>query len=122
MRAFISIFIACWLFNLFLPWWGTVIPVLFIAAWMLEENLPAFLIAFLSSGLAWFVQALYIHIANQGILSTRIADMMGVGSPLVVLLITFLIGGILGGVTALTGVLLKQNLKAETAVNAQTEN
>lgn len=110
MRAFLSIFLACWLFNLFLPWWGSVIPALFIAAWMLDKSLAGFMIGFLGSGFAWLVQAGYIHVANQGILTTRIADMMGIGSPLVVLLITFLIGGILGGVSAMTGVLIKQNL------------
>jgi len=52
----------------------------------------------------------YIHIANEGVLTTRIADMMSVGSPLIVLFITFLIGGLLGGVSALSGVLIKQNL------------
>lgn len=122
MRAFISIFIACWLVNLFLPWWGSVIPVFFLAAWMLNDSLPGFFIAFTACGLAWLLQAGYIHFANDGILTTRIADMMGTGSPLVILFITFLIGGVLGGVSAMTGILLKQNLNSPQPGKPQTEN
>ena len=122
MRAFFSLFFACWLFNLFLPWWGCVIPVLFLAALMLENSLQAFVIGFTASGLAWLVQAGYIHIANEGVLTTRIADMMSVGSPLIVLFITFLIGGLLGGVSALSGVLIKQNLNTSQPDNTQTVN
>ena len=122
MRAFFSIFFACWLFNLFLPWWGSVIPVLFLAAWMLDDNLPAFVIGFTASGFAWLVQAGYIHIANEGVLTTRIAEMISVGSPLVVLFVTFLIGGLLGGVSALSGVLLKHNLNTSRPDNTQTVN
>ncbi len=111
MRAFLAILILSWIGTLFLPWWILFIPAFFFGAWMIENNFAAFLIGFAGAGFAWFIQALYIHIANDAIGSTRIAEMMGLGSPWLVLVITFLIGGLPGAIGALTGSLLKSNLK-----------
>lgn len=110
MKGFVLILFFSWLFTLFLPWWGVLIPTLIIGAWLLNGALSAFLTGFLGAGSAWFLQALYIHFANDGILSGRIAEMMSVGSPWVVLIITFTVGALTGGLGALTGYLLKKNL------------
>lgn len=111
MKEFVLVLFFSWLFTLFLPWWGVLIPTFIIGAWLLKGSFTAFWVGFLGAGSAWFFQALYIHIANEGILSGRIAEMMGVGSPWIVLLITFLIGALAGGMGTLTGYLLKVNLK-----------
>ena len=111
MKAFLAILILSWIGTLFLPWWILFIPAFFFGAWLSEHGLIAFLAGFTGAGFAWFLQALYIHIANDAIITTRIAEMMGLGSPWVVLLLTFLIGALPGGVGALTGYLLKINLK-----------
>jgi hypothetical protein len=111
MRPFIAIFLFTWFLNLFLGWWAVLIPSIFFGAWLIERGFPALYIGLLAGGTAWFVQALYIHIANNGLLSTRIADMMQVGSPWIVLLITFFIGGMLGGLGTLFGFQLKNSLR-----------
>ncbi len=110
MKGFVLVLFFSWLFTLFFPWWGVLIPTFIIGAWYLNGSFNTFLIGFLGAGAAWFFQALYIHFANDGILSSRIADMMGVGSPWIVLLITFFVGALAGGVGSLTGYLLKVNL------------
>ncbi|MFU8811933.1 MAG: hypothetical protein ACNA78_03140 [Balneolaceae bacterium] len=110
MRGFLTLFFTVWLVHLFLPWWAIALPVLLIAAWQFNSPSRSFWIGFLAGGSAWLVQALYIHIANQGILSGRIADMMGAGSPLVILLITFLIGGAITAAAALVGTLFKRTV------------
>lgn len=107
MRPFFAIFFLCWFFTLFLPWWAMLIPAILLGAWLLEKSLNAFLIGFSAAGMAWFIHVLYIHIANDAILSTRIAETFGVGSPWILLLITFFIGGILGGLGTLLGVQFK---------------
>ena len=111
MKGFVLVLFFSWIFSLFLPWWGVLIPTLIIGAWLLSDAFTAFVTGFLGTGSAWLFQALYIHIANDGILSGRIAEMMGVGSPWIVLLITFIVGALAGGVGVLTGYLLKVNLK-----------
>lgn len=111
MKAFIAILFFSFLISLYLPWWALIIPAFIFGIWMLEREFQAFFIGFAAAGFAWFLHAAVIHFLNDAILSTRIAEMMGAGSPWVVLLITFLTGGILGGLGALTGMLLKVNLK-----------
>lgn len=111
MKAFIFVLFFSWLFTLFLPWWGVFVPTIAVGLWLLNGSAAAFLTGFMGAGFAWFFQALYIHIANEGILSTRIAEMMGVGSPWVVLLITFVVGALAGGFGCLLGYLAKKNIK-----------
>ncbi|MCC5942694.1 MAG: hypothetical protein JJU37_14225 [Balneolaceae bacterium] len=111
MRAFLAILILSWVGTLFLPWWILFIPAFFFGVWMIENGFAAFTIGFTGAGFAWFLQALYIHIANGAIVTTRIAEMMGVGSPWLILVLTFLVGGLPGAIGALTGYLLKINLK-----------
>ena len=105
MLAFFIIFALTWFLNLFFPWWVGVLPSLAVGALMLDRWLHAFLIGFSGVGFAWFVQAFYIHIMNEGILSGRIATMLQVNSPENVLLITFIVGGVMGAVAASTGYL-----------------
>ncbi|MDZ7721002.1 MAG: hypothetical protein U5K72_19435 [Balneolaceae bacterium] len=116
MRAFIAILFFSWLLTLFLPWWGIIIPGLIFGAWLLQGGLQAFLTGFLACGLAWFLQALYIDLANESILSTRIAEMMGVGSHWIILLATFSVAALTGGIATLSGYLVKAVLKPEKEI------
>lgn len=118
MRAFLAILFFSWFLTLFLPWWGIVVPCLIFGAWLIEGGVRAFLIGFFAAGLAWFLQALYIDIANESILSTRIAEMMGVGSHWIILLATFVIAALLGGFATLTGYFLKAVLKPRKEILA----
>lgn len=63
---------------------------------------------FLALFILWSGQALYIHCANDGLLSTRIAEMLGVGSPYLVILITGVLGGLVSGIATLTGSLFNK--------------
>lgn len=117
MRAFFAILVFSWIMTLFMPWWGILIPGLIIGAWLLDNGITAFFVGFLGTGLAWFLQALYIDIANDSILSNRIAEMMGMTSPLPILLITFMIAAITGGAATLTGYLAKTVFRPSSEVN-----
>lgn len=85
---------------------------------MLQNGIKAFLTGFMAAGLAWFLQAIYIDIANESILSTRIAEMMGAGSHWIILFTTFLIAALTGGLAALVGYFLKAAFKPESEVKA----
>lgn len=115
MRAFFAIFFLTLILSLFLPWWSALIPGFLLGAWLFERGIKAFLTGFFGAGSVWFLQALYIDVANSSILSVRIADMMQAGSPWVLILVTFLIGGLLGGFGALCGVTMKTALKTSSA-------
>ena len=103
MRSFSAILILTWFLNLFLPWWSALLPAIGIGIWLLDGAFKAFFTGLAAGGTAWLIQALYIHIANEGILTGRIAEVIQVGSPLLVLLFTFTIGGLLSGTGTLVG-------------------
>lgn len=104
----ILIFITAFLLNLFLPWWSIAIPGLVFGWWFNEKAGTSFVFGFVALFILWGGQALYIHFANDAILTTRIAEMFQVGTPLVVVLITGLLGGVVSGLATLTGAMLKE--------------
>ena len=103
MLLTLLIVITAYLLNLVLPWWSIAIPGLILGYQFNPKSGAAFGWGFLALFLLWGGQALYIHFANDGILSTRIAEMLGVGSPYLVILITGILGGLVSGLATLTG-------------------
>lgn len=108
MRLTVLILVIAFLLNLFLPWWSIAIPGLIFGYVFNKKAFPSFGWGFLALFLLWGGQALYIHFANNAILSSRIAEMLSVGSPLLVVLITAMIGGLVSGLATLTGSLVKE--------------
>lgn len=102
------ILITSFLLNLFLPWWSIAIPGLIFGYWFNLKAMPSFGWGFLALFLLWGGQALYIHLSNDAILSSRIAEMLSLGSPILVVVITGLLGGLVSGLATLTGALVKE--------------
>ena len=111
MILLILLIITAYLINLVLPWWGIAITGLILGFQLKPKSGKAFGIGFLALFLLWGGQALYIHLANDGILSTRIAEMLGAGSPILVILITGIVGGLVSGLSVLSGSLIGQGIK-----------
>lgn len=103
------IFVLAFILNLFLPWWSVAVPGLIFGYSFRKKAGASFGWGFLALFLLWGIQAAYIHMANDGILSTRVAEMLGVGSPYLVILITAVLGGLVSGLATMTGSLA--NLK-----------
>ncbi len=94
--------------SLFLPWWGIAIAALFIAVIIHQKAWKAFLSGFLGVALLWGGIALWIDIKNQGILSARIAQILPLGgSSALLIVVTAVVGGLAGGMAALTGSFLR---------------
>ncbi len=111
MLAFFIIFVLTWFLNLFFPWWIGILPALAIGAWLLDRWIHSFLIGFAGVGSAWFIQAFYIHVMNEAILTGRIATTLQLSSSDQVLLITFVVSGLIGAVATTTGYLFKVAFK-----------
>lgn len=109
MILLILLIITAYLVNLVFPWWGIAITGLVLGFQMKPSSGKAFGIGFVALFLLWSGQALYIHLANDGILSTRIAEMLGVGSPILVILITGIVGGLVSGLAVLCGSFIKES-------------
>lgn len=94
---------------LFLPWWGFVITSFIVALAIPQKPWSAFLSGFLALFLFWGIDAFFIDLANQHLLSTKIANLLPLnGSYLLLILVTALTGGLVSGFAALTGSLARK--------------
>jgi hypothetical protein len=107
MLLTLLIVVSAFILNLFLPWWSIAIPGLIFGYRFNLNALPSFGWGFLALFLLWGGQALYIHLANEAILSSRIAEMLQLSSPYFVVIISAVIGGLVSGLATLTGSLVK---------------
>lgn len=108
MILMILVLITAWLLNLVLPWWSIALAGLVLGYQFNKKAGASFGWGFLALFLLWGGQALYIHFANDGILSGRIAETLQVGSPWLVILATAVIGGLVGGLATVTGSLFNR--------------
>ncbi|QNP53534.1 hypothetical protein H9L05_08220 [Hymenobacter qilianensis] len=73
------------------------------------QELGAFLAGFAGVGLGWLVLAGWLNIQNEGHLSHRVAELIPLGgSGWLLVLVTAVLGGLVGGLAALAGVWLRQ--------------
>ena len=89
-----------------LPWWA-VAPLAFLAALFIKTTGRAFWCGFGGVGIAWLALALLKTFPNNNILATRMAALFHLPHWTLVLLVTVLIGGLIGGFAALTGKLFR---------------
>ncbi len=92
----------------FLPWWGFVIIAFVVSALLQLKEGPAFLSGFMALFVLWLVQTFLLNQANQGILSSKMGALFGGLSPILMILITAIIGGLLAGLGSWSGVLARQ--------------
>ena len=90
--------------GLYLPWWGIAIASFIAATCVYQKAGFAFLSAFFSLLLLWSGLALWIDIANESILSSRISELLGIGhNSFLLILITGVVGGLVAGFAAMSG-------------------
>lgn len=113
MKFFVSIVLTALLsfaFGIFLPWWSVAIAAFIVAFAIHQQPWKAFVTGFLGVFLLWFFLVLTINSANNGILAGKVAViMLKVDSPAALMLVSALIGGIVGGFGALTGCLTRKS-------------
>ena len=63
----------------------------------------ALLIGASSAGLLWFVSSVYYYLTGSQIITGRVATMMGLSSPLLLILITAGVAAIAGGIACSAG-------------------
>jgi len=93
--------------HFFTAW--VVVPVAIFIAFIMTNGTPfaKFLGGFAAINLLWMGKATIIDIYTKAILSTKIAAMLGLKSVVVLILLTGLVGGMLGGLGAATGQCLR---------------
>jgi hypothetical protein len=96
-----------WVCELIFPWYSVAVAA-FLVAWFLNaRGLSSFISGALGVGLLWFGYALLIDYKTDSILSEKIARLFGLNESVYMLLITFIIGFFIGGLSAWSGFTLK---------------
>jgi len=92
--------------ELLLPWWSVAIAA-FIGGLLVTTRLN-FLAGFLAIGILWFVKALINDLVTDSDLTDRVAAIFMLHSKVLLLLVTLLLGGLVGGFAAMSGGALRK--------------
>ena len=95
----------------FFPWWSLAV-VAFAVAWIMKlKPGRAFLAGFLAIALLWAGWALYRDMPNDHLLANRLAVLiLKVPNHMLFILLTSVVGGLVGGLAAWSGALIKKNV------------
>ncbi|QJX47010.1 hypothetical protein HMJ29_08715 [Hymenobacter taeanensis] len=101
--------IVCALGQLLLPWW-CIVPICFLlAAWRGASGGLAFLAGLLGAGLSWWIPAVWLNMHGVERLAQRLATLLPLGGNAALLvLLSGLIAGLVGGLAALSGAWFRQ--------------
>ena len=95
--------------GLFLPWWTIAVAAFLVSVLIPQKPLRAFFAGFLALFLLWGGLALAIDLANQSILSTRVAGILPLGgSSVALILVTALVAALVGGGASITAAFLRK--------------
>ena len=105
---FLIILILTIICSYILPWWF-VAAIAFIAAFFINTKPEwAFLSGLGGVFIAWAIVALLKTIPNDNILAGRVSNLFPVHSWLFILIVTSIVGGLVGGMAALSGALVRK--------------
>jgi hypothetical protein len=108
---FLLISLFTYLGQFFLPWWGLFVTTAAVSSLISTKGFTTFLAGFIGVAVLWFLQIYLIDSANDSLLSTKVAAIFSLSSPMQLMLVSSLIGGICGGFAALTGKLFADIFK-----------
>ncbi len=94
--------------QLVLPWWSLALVAFIIGFISNLRFMAAFAAGLLGSGSVWAAYALMLNNANESMLANKIGQLFTIPEPMLLIVISALIAGILGGLAAAGGRGLKQ--------------
>ena len=95
------------LMQMFLPWWVSGLLCFIMALGWDKPAGDTFVKCGISQGALWALIMIYQDAANQSILSTRMADMLGLGHPYLLICVATLLIFITAGLSGMAGALLR---------------
>ncbi len=110
MRFFLSVIMVAILSagaEYFLTWWSIAVVCFLVALFVKQSAGSAFLMGFSGIAIFWLTDILLHDMANQHILSTRMANLFHLPNYGLFILVCVFIGALVGGLAACTGALLK---------------
>ena len=108
LRAILLTALVSLMLQLFLPWWSIVIAAALVAISFSQSTFRSFIAGFFGTAIVWWGYASMIDVKTQSVLSSKIAELFHAGSPVILILISGLIAGVVGGLAAMSGNELKK--------------
>jgi hypothetical protein len=93
--------------NIVSPYWVVMIALTVLAALIRPSGWGGFFGGGLGMGLAWLGQTVYISAVTSSTLPDKMGALMGLGSGLNLMVLTAVLGFILGGCSGLLGVMFR---------------
>lgn len=112
---FFIILILSLVVSFIMPWWIVAIIAFIAALFIAKSAAHAFWSGFAAIFVVWIVLALFKSIPNNHILATRVANLFHLPNWILLLLVTAIIGGLVAGMSALSGLLIRQSFKKQPA-------
>lgn len=97
-----------YLLELFLPWWSVAIAA--FAGGLIVTTRSNFIAGFAGIGLLWVGKALITDLSSDSDLADRVAQIFMVHNSTILLLVTFLLCGLVGGFAAMSGGALRKQV------------
>ena len=123
MKFAISIgmtFIVSFAAGFYLPFWSAALISFLVAVFIYQKPGMAYLAGFLSIFLLWGGLSWWIDAQNNSILSQKIASLFPLGgNGMLLILITAIVGAIIGGLSALSGSFLRKYYDERKALEEQ---
>ncbi len=102
---FLTLFAACFVVQLFVPWWWVVAPICCLGGfWLGRAGLPTFGAGFAGVGLGWVLAATVPWLLTGSALPGRVAELLKLpGGGITLVAMAGLVSGLVGGLAAVTG-------------------
>lgn len=98
--------------GIYMQWWSIAIAAFVIALLIPQKTGRAFLSGFFGVFLLWASLAWWINMKNESILAKKIATILPLsGNAYLLILVTAVVGGLVGGFVALCGAYLRSSDK-----------
>lgn len=98
--------------ELFMPWWCVAIAA--FAGGAMAFSRMNFLAGFLAVGILWTGKAMITNVSTASDLADKVARTFMLGNTAVLLLVTFVLGGLVGGFAAMSGAALRRRGRASS--------
>ncbi|WP_298734915.1 hypothetical protein [uncultured Chitinophaga sp.] len=110
-----------YLAGLFLGWWSVALAAFLVALAIPSSPGKAFLNGFIAIFLLWMLVAFFQDVRNDHILANRVSEIfLKVRNPILLGIVSSIIGALTGGMGALSGSQLRKALRRNTT--ARSEN
>ena len=109
----IAVLLLSWLLQSFLPWWTMALGAFVTGLAFRQSGFQSFLAGLLGVGLLWFIMAWYIDSSTGSILSGKVAAIFPTKTVGLLILVTAILGGLVGGLASMTGGVITYKRKSK---------